>query len=412
MARSDGVGDFTHFEDIMKTLLADPKYSGVVFIPIVCFNSGGKESNYVRIGEQMRTLGIPFFYGKNEDHLRLSKDKILQRLLGEADQAIVISYDTGIFNQYKPYLKPGIPIKSIGEHERAILAMTRDNIEGHIQYRLGLGPSSDGIKIRDTTPMTPNDAWSTIKRDDPSVATQLLTCTSSANFESFYNNYLITPAYFNRSMDFISYLFLLGISHSLSQNIVVYLSGTTLDLTRISPEWITHCFNNTSIQQIEIYRPNNKLPTIIPGNPEGVRSIKILSGFYLANSSFDAIYWLSKIAGVSGDNTLERCISMNILPFYWSTNHDNKIQTLFALRRITQLPELSMSPEARASFNIFFDPDEFKSCDGMMWHADSDEPREQYNRYKKRNHYFDLDLPKMIESWPIITDYLQRVACF
>jgi hypothetical protein len=113
---NDGVGDFTHFEDIMKVLLSDPKYSDVEFIPIVCFNSHGKESNYIRIGEKMKALCIPFFYGKEEDHKVFIENITLQKRLSDADQCIVISFDQ-ILRLYMPYFKEGILFKGISEHE-------------------------------------------------------------------------------------------------------------------------------------------------------------------------------------------------------------------------------------------------------------------------------------------------------
>jgi hypothetical protein len=323
---SDGVGDFSHFEDIIKTLLANPKFNDVEFIPIVCFKAGGTESNYRRVGEKLKALGIPFIYGKDDDHKRFSSDPAIQKQLNEADQAIVISYDT-IFGKYQPYLKPDIPIKSISEHESIIYISGHKN---HIPHPLGLGLGKKGIKIKDATPTLPNDEWNIIKQNDPDVATQLLACTHSPDFENFYENYLVTPAYFNRPSDFVAYLHLFGVNQSLSKNVVVYLSGISHWVDE--QEQVTKRFMNTSIQQIETYRPGNSIPEIIPGNPDGTRAIKILTGFYLTNPSFDAIYRLSKIAGVSGDNTLERCISMNVLPFYWSWNPRMKMPTLSALQ--------------------------------------------------------------------------------
>lgn len=142
----DGVGDFSHFEDIMKALLGNPAFSSVEFIPIVCFLPSGKESNYIRIGEKLNLLGIPFFYGKPKDHEHFSQNVSLQEKLREANQAIIISFDA-IFGQYSRYLRQGIPIKQIGEHDPVITG----------SHDLGLSSRCYGIKIKGSAHISQDD---------------------------------------------------------------------------------------------------------------------------------------------------------------------------------------------------------------------------------------------------------------
>ncbi len=59
---SDGIGDFTYFEDIMKKFLIDSKYDDVDFTPIVLFKDGGKDANFARIDKTIKTLDILYYY--------------------------------------------------------------------------------------------------------------------------------------------------------------------------------------------------------------------------------------------------------------------------------------------------------------------------------------------------------------
>ncbi|MDP3562356.1 MAG: hypothetical protein Q8R83_09305 [Legionellaceae bacterium] len=407
---SDGVGDFTHFEDIIKMLLANPKFKHVEFISIVCFEATGLESNYVRIGERLRALGIRFFYGKNDDHARLSSDFVMQKLLNEVEQVILISYDS-IFELYEPYVKQGIPIKYIGDHEGAqdltsfICTMFNKgrDMTNYKQRNLGLSRKCHGIKIQQGSHLSVDEAWGAIEKSDPAFSTQLLACTHSSDFKTFSDNYILIPAYFNITSDFFSFLYLFGINDSfVGKDIIIYHSGRSLDGYTESETWnafISNMFKDTVVRQIEMINPGNYSAIIAYANQVGLKTIKILSGFNLSDSSFNAMYQLAKIAGVSGDNTLERCISMNVLPYYWSTNAFLKIPTLSALQQITQLPELNFSQEVKDSYNIFFDPYLRLSFHSNM--IDS-------NNSTKSNKYKLLNFQKMIEEWPKITSYLKQ----
>lgn len=409
---SDGVGDFTHMEDIMKSLLSNPKYRSVEFIPIIYFIEGELASNYERIHQKIKDFGIQFFYGKKDDHLRFSKNEAFQRLLSEADQAILISYDA-IFELYEPYLKQGIPIKYIGEHEAvgipsSILSRLGSGRDWGTSYKsrsLGLSRKCQGIKIQHIPQITPEMALSIIRDDNPDFLTQLLVNTHSVDFKTFNDNNIVIPAYFNITLNFLSFLHLLSINGSLTdKNIVIYHSGTSLDFleNETSNILISDLFRNSNISQIEIIKPNSPSSIRIYENQHGLKAIKILSGLYLSDTSFNAIWQLAKIAGVCGDNTLERCISMDVLPYYWSTNAPLKMPTLLALQQITQLPELMISQEARESYKIFFDPNEYFAHNGI-----AESPHRQ-----RPTKFSLLHFAKMIESWPIVTAYIKQNHSF
>lgn len=395
---SDGIGDFSHFEDIMRALLANPKFRNVEFIPIIHFQDGGKESNYRRIGEKLKALNIPYYYGKYEDHVNFSNDKTLQKKLSEADQVISISLDN-ISDLYKPYLKKDIPFKGIGEHE----ALTDSNLPH--THSLGLRPGLQGIKIANITPIQPKAAWKIIAENDYEFSEQLLKTFESENMEAFIDNNLIIPAYFNKDNNFISFLHFVGANQSLpdNKNIIVYHSGSDLSYFLNNKKVLKELFIGSNIRQIDVVQSGNNTSTI-EINKKGSRSIKIFSGIYLTDLSYDAIYQLAKIAGVSGDNTFERCISMNILPYYYSTNMRPKIVTIRALKEITQLPELGISSEARESFKIYFDTHELGVHTSMNSYLSGDA-----NCAPTENDKFPfLDLPKMSEAWPKVTAYLRQ----
>jgi hypothetical protein len=407
---SDGVGDFTHFEDILKMLLDNSKFKHVEFISIVCFQSSGLESNYVRIGDKLNALGVRFFYGKNDYHTRLSSDFAVQKLLNEVDQVILISYDS-IFELYEPYVKQGVPIKYIGDHEGAqdltsfICAMFKTGRDMNYKQRsLGLSRKCYGIKIQQGSYLSVDEAWDTIKKSDPAFSTQLLACTQSSDFKTFSDNCVLIPAYFNITSDFFSFLYLFGTNdHFVDKDIIIYHSGRSLDGYTEGEAWnafINNMFKDTVVKQIEMINPGNDSEIIAYENQAGLKNIKILYGFNLSDVSYNAMYQLAKIAGVSGDNTLERCISMNILPYYWSTNAFLKIPTLSALQQITQLPELNLSQEVKDSYNIFFDPYLRLSFHSNM--VDSNHSSTKPNKYKS------LNFQKMIEAWPTITSYLKQ----
>ena len=377
----DGVGDFSHFEDIIKALLANPLYHNVAFIPIVSFDPKGSESNYKRIHEKLKALGIPFIYGKNQEHEQLSQNLALQQHLSDADQCIAISADM-ISPLYRPYCKPGIPFKMIGEHE------------GWGEYSLGLGEGRHGIKIQPVLKIPPLKAWQIILDNDAEFASQLLTQTDSPTFETFHTDNEIIPAYFNKPDPFINFLCLLAVNDTYPQNknSLIYLSGLTPEAIMTNNQ-IKHLLKDAPVGKIELITAGNNSPHILYTNPNYSKTIRILSRFYLSDPSFNAIYQLTHLAAVSGDNTLERCISMNILPYYCSTNSGPKRHTLIALHKITQLPELTMSLEARTSFSIFF----------SMRHDDL---------FGLKDKYRLLDLSAMIEAWPAVVGYLTKYCNF
>jgi len=417
----DGMGDFTHFLDIMQALRSNPLYKDVEFVPVVSFqtrssiitpNKVKREENTqigkVRVQKSLDTLGYPYILGiDSEEHEELASSEEAKNLLHDADQVIVISSDQDrLLDLYCPLMKAGIPIKLIAEHEAAI--GVSDNIETItpeeciIDASLGLAPISSGIKVSEVPELSATAAWQVIKENNPEFVEQVLTSSHSESVEAFQSNHVIAPAYFNKNEDFITFLHRLGVMQSnfKDKDFAIYHSGNDLIryLTPSVIKSITNAFRNTSIKEIQIINPGDNKPITIKGNPNGTQSIAVYSGFYLKDPAFDALHQLSDIAGVSGDNTFERCISMNILPFYWSTNPNAKAETLRALINITAMPELPLSDKARQSFESFFSPEDYKK-----------NAREMYNvRSPSNSNLSHIDLSVMIKEWPVVCDYIKK----
>ena len=230
---SDGIGDFSHFEDILKALLNNPQFSNVQFIAIVYFNAKGKKSNYDLIQHKLDELGIKTYFGTDPEHLAFITDTELQHHLSEADQVIMISSPSG-FVIYEPYFKKNIPIKFIGEHETPdpFRGLDRKYLPRTITLRsMGLSREHYGLKTKDILAPTSEDAWEIIQHHSPEFATRLLDCTNSPDFQKFCTQNMILPAYFNKCRDFVNFLRLLCRNHSSlsnEKNIVIYYSGNNL----------------------------------------------------------------------------------------------------------------------------------------------------------------------------------------
>jgi hypothetical protein len=378
----DGIGDFSHFKDILTAYLKNPKFRDVEFLPIVAFDTCGAESNYSKLKRECEHLGLNILYGTLKEHQSYILDTSIQEKIKDANQALIISYDIGLFKLYAPYLNKNIPIKSIAEHESNI------GPKFAIQHNLGLGSSCDGIKIADITPQSPENAWEIIKTNDEDFFKTLLLKTASQDIAAFNKNYLMTPAYFNLRTSFACYLAFLSNNTPPSKHIFVYLSG--ISDHAYCQHILSHYLANTKIKEIEYYNYQDDSTTTLQITPAGHHHIKIFTGFFLSNLSFDALYQLSKIAGVSGDNTFERCVAMNVLPYYWSTNWRNKLNTLKALEALSQHPQLNISEKAKQSFNIFFNTKFYLNLENGK---DINDP---------------IDIPSMVEAWPIICDYLRK----
>jgi hypothetical protein len=441
---SDGTGDFNHFEDVINHLKNSAVFKHVDFIPMVHFERGdqvvasGSKENESRIKSRMTTLmnklGISnYWYGntaelksfilrqeRNNQPYGSDREKFFQtnfkNIMTQAEQIIVISIDSAS-KKYLSYCKADIPKKIILEHENTTNQSTLKT------YPMGLGDSCYGIKINNIPHVPRDKAWDIIEKNNPDFIKHLLTHTNSNNINVFDKNHVLVPSYFNNTDDFIALLdlFVINKSYAEDKNIVIYLSGlknNDLILEKIEAlqdtyssnipfnvEFIHHEYVEIDYEEDADYYHITSNP-FKNSHPENTPKILILSGLYLENKAFDAIYQLSKFAGVSGDNSFERCVSMDILPFYWSTNAIEKIDSLKALKKITQLSSLAISDEARASFKVYFDPEAYKNHAHIYYMIGNRVSEKMAER--KPSAYATINIKAMIDAWPQITAYLRK----
>ncbi|MFA6303667.1 MAG: hypothetical protein WC627_11140 [Legionella sp.] len=403
---NDGIGDFTHMEDILMALRGNPQYSDVEFLLIVCFVERESRSGYDHIHNKLKALGVPFYFGNKEDHHRFSTDKALQNSLSTADQAIIISFDD-IYVLYDQYIRPEVPLKFIGDHERCgtpdfifpILQNGRDWGATYKSRHLGLSKKNQGIKIKPNPYASTDKAWSIIQEHDPQFITELLASSHSSDLKNFEDKHYIMPAYYNLKNGFYAFLRIIAISEYLSKDkdIVIYHSGFNLSNDDSFANDIQTIFKNSAFGQIEIISQGDS-SMLVHANQQSSKTLRILTGFYVKDLSYNALYRLAKFVGASGDNTFEHCISMDVLPFYCSTNTIFKLQTLISLQEITQLQKLSLSAEERTAYRYFFDKNGYiifnEDIDTLIKNIDE--------RFSK------VDFSKLITSWPKVTAYLKE----
>lgn len=403
----DGIGDFSHFEDIVKALREIPRFHQQKFIAFVGFDPNGKKENYDRIKDRLSHLDIEFYYGTYDelDQQFADLSAIITPKLEQASQAIVISFNSrksSTFTCCSVWMRNlDTPPKFLGEHEANSLRYDGN----YLSRSLGLSEHCYGLKIKNVpSHLAPEDAWETIQHADSAFFEQLLTQTHSTDVHEFVDNNILFPAYFNRLEGLLRFLIFLDKCPSIDINISIYCSGLNFEMFSDFEQDITECnehalrrmarsaldkwpfaflaFKETDIKGIEIISPSHELK-YIELNPSGSKTIKLFSEYYISKPSYEALYHLAPVAGVSGDNTLEFCLSLGVLPYYHSTNFAIKAPTLHALREITQLPQLNISDEAREAFNHFFDSNA--------------------RLYEKT-----FELSKMLEAWPIVIDYLKQ----
>ncbi len=278
---------------------------------------------------------------------------------------------------------------------------------------------------------------------DALFAQLLLSSTGVRTFADFQDNNRIIPAYFNVNQDFLYFLNLLAVNNFMTdKHIVLYLSGTKtwVDFLQqiggrssnlgepifeepLFPRLQEYFFggSETNIKTIEVISPQAADCLTIPLSATGQTVIRIFTGYVLSSQAYDALYQLSFLAGVSGDNTFERCVSMQVLPYYWSTNYASKRPSLAALSQITQAEELAISEQARRSYQIFFRPDRFRGAFGVpvfdKFAKIADQQLGQLanpfaNHRQMQRDYASLDFPEMIKYWPIFCHYLMQYHNF
>jgi hypothetical protein len=413
----DGIGDFYHLDDIMNALLRNERLKSVNFMIFIYFHEKGSNKNYYRIEHKLndglkKNERVQVYFGNMADHKRFMEYPELQAKINDAVKGFIISYD-GIPSLVQFYaarwgrvmnlgIKNILPFVFIGEHENKQLPY--GTFFFNCRSR-SLGLYNDfhscetvyGLKLKEYTPLRGNEVWNILNKTAPLFANQLLSTVNAVTIDEFIKNNLFIPVYLNTPANLMYFLTFLSknLIDDTPKNIVIYLSGYTIESTEELLALMKEVRSG-------VHQPNFKIKDTLCVNASNQYhvsilechgfTINILSGFYLDDEAYDAVYHLAKIAVVSGDNTLERCISMNILPFYWSTNHaGGKWKTISALRSITQDPALPLSEEARLNFDDFFISSDQWAHSGVPFY---------YLR--------PVNIKKMADEWPIVTDYLRK----
>lgn len=220
---------------------------------------------------------------------------------------IHISY--GCFpSELDPWLNPNIPKKYILEHERNAGS-------------LGLRPDCYGIKINDYKGMERHKAWEIIEQKNPQFTKHILTHTKEPDLTTLDQHYAVVPIYATRYHDFGAFLYFVILAQALTQekDIIIHNSGGSLKRIMQDNKNISSCFSflfeDSMIKNAEIIFPDADPIHLLINNTTGTKNIKIFSGFYLQQEAYDAVYQLAIFAGVSGDNTFEKCISMGVFHF-------------------------------------------------------------------------------------------------
>ena len=386
---SDGIGDLTHLEDIVLALRGDP-YFNTVELVLDVFDAGFSRERYNEIVACVERLNIKHYVRSALDMPPFRDSGMDEREAQDAREScqfIGISLDRGIGLRLQQQYAPTALLKRIGEHEDHKWPY----IEEQTMVRsLGLSPDCMGIKISALPADRPmKEHINTIMQQDAVFYHALMQHTGGSDFEQFLQDAVLVPAYFNKPNDALDFLRVLGqYGETLAghKEIVVYLSGTKELSSPGFARLIKHKLRETDFTHIELIDATTGHPvTIRLSDKTPEKTLTVFTGFFVTTDSFHAMHQLApKLAGVSGDNTLERCISLNILPYYYSTNADRKIETLTALQRISQLAEIEMTPAARDSFRDFFNHDALISGSKLL-----------------------IDFKAMIDAWPNMTTYLR-----
>jgi len=354
----DGTGDFSHLVGIYHALKKNTITKRFRLSFLICNQNSG---SYKKIEDALKNLTIPhseYFYGTPEDYENsFHQKKEIQSRLANSHQIIQISFHNfPAIKKYHPYFNPDALLKYVGEHESHHLPIPVGQKKWS-SYVMGLGDKRYGIKLENLPRITPSAAFSILEKNDPDFANQLLFHTQSLHAEIFnHANYLI-PVYINQITVLVRFIYLLAANKKMdTKNIALKLSGLQ-DASKLAKvielEKIIH-FKDKNIKQIEIINRGANEINIISLNPLSERVMRIFVGFDLSLESFNTLFQSTFIAAVSGDNTFEKAISSEVLPFYVSSTFVMKQPTLTALATIINQASLDIDPAIKADFITYW----------------------------------------------------------
>lgn len=405
---SDGIGDFSHFVDIYLYLIRHLNRDIFQLIPVICCVTDNyqsdQENRFNRFHRKLQELKIPFyFYANSLAFTRVfMEDPLLIQYVAQASLILNISAvpDRELI-QLVRHASPKTPLTYLGEHESPY------NCLGWLYRSMGLSPNCYGLKIDSKIKVSPDTAFKKIIVENNVFAKILNQLTRNASITELKQNNLLALAYFQAGAmtDFNLFLLLLAVNSKIpaNKNIILYLSSPQINelVSSCQSPSFSNTLNQTSIKAIEwIDESNSVMHT--PINALGTRVVRVIYGAMLSSNAYEALYDCVDIAAVSGDNTFEKAISHQVLPFYRSYNYNRKAPTLDNLARIIKCKVPGLSKKSRNDFSTFFEvvfPFEEVLMDDKKLCKISD---------KYTTMFKQIDLPNMIEVWPIIAAYLAK----
>ena len=423
----DGIGDFNHLHDIVSWILLNKKYEDIYINVVVLSHHIGSEKRInKRILEKLKLLvkyrdNVNFAFACGDpshgsiDYTPINSSTDCRNLLKQSSQFIYVSLGERSPSEIYYFLNQQCIKKMIREHESEAIGrfLTSTN---HIfnNSSMGMGEFCLGIKIKDPQQTAPSDdfLWNQMIEHDNALYQKML---SIAKSPEILRKCPLIPAYFNKEEDFLNFfLARLIVNESTifdkEKNLIfIHYSGSSAIFDMSTTNIENYCITN-NIGTIEVHTSTEIIPLTlieikgVEGAPTRAKKIIILSGFYLSEMTYNAIYENAKLAGVSGDNTFEMAVSNNAIPFYLSTNEKLKLNTLATLRLITQDPTLVPNESTREAFQYFFDnkatPDSKYNFEDVYnaWQKVSAYLYYHYNFYEKLDRFILEDLP--IEKYP------------
>lgn len=403
--KSDGVGDFKHFEDIVKALNSCSYFTDVEFLLIVNYQPRhNDEALYESLRARISALGHNFIFGTLTEHRDWIFDHFMDDIIdnfADVSQAIIISYDD-IFTMYEPYLPKNMLLKYVSEHDaetnqfNSIVfpeLMVSCRREMHVR---GMGLSRKhrtyGVKIKDLEQLTVDDALRVLQLIVPDFLDTLIKATGVADEFELIRKYVIVPAYFNYNHALVYFLQVLAANPGFAKDrdIIIYQSGSNLTvLGDMEYTYIENLLLSISGISTQVYAADN-LDKPLEYLGLGKSSVKILvfSGFRIPDLAYQALYFIAPLVGISGDNTLELAIETKTLPFYWSTNSTYKGETYQGMIAIVNDSRLKIDATSRVELTKFFNL--------------------SMQVYEELDEYFNLDLSILIQAWPVVADYIKE----
>lgn len=407
----DGIGDLRHLIDVHRALSEYLISWSVSYVLVVKYwELHEKYIDTFVANEKTIAKCYKSEIGSNVD---LSLNAELTNDLENSLLVFQISCNFPEIDKYLKHITKNTNVIQIDEHERLYSPILPKNDERYHLLGMGLGKDKFGIKLTE-------QAFKATKKS--------LDTMSDARFNNLIksNNALeIIPSYVNKSAHLMRAILFFCTNKSLKdKNLLIYHSAkqqTGKYLTKKLKKYFS--ISKEPIDEDNQYLPyirdsgfksvtiidysQSASPMNITIDAHGVRDLIIVTGLYLNDSDYNILISNAKYSICSGDNSLEKCINNNILPYYFSTHASDKVDTITSLNSICKSSSPPISDNVSNNFITYFSEDFFKLAGG-----DSDEDiNSTYTQPLLReliDKFSNLNLIEMSANWPTICDKLRK----